>query len=323
MTHINYIERQIIEEMLIRKKTHREIAIILKKDHTVISREINKNSKPYNADRAQLRYEKFLKGKKLKKLDQYPTLKEYVIEQIRKEWSPQEIEWRLKKFEHRKINGLTISHETIYQFIYDNNHRHMKLSQYLRTGRGKRRQWNGRSKRNKINIPDRISIHKRPEEINYRTTEGHWETDLMIFSNNKECLSVDVERKSRYCSINIVANKSSEEKLESIKKTIDDLPGYLFKSITYDNGTENVKHTELKNKYSIDTYFCDPYCSWQKGTVENTNKLLRQYFPRYINLQNITDEDIKIIQNKLNNRPRKCLGYLTPNEVLLGGAFNT
>lgn len=322
MKHINYAERQIIEEMIIRRKTDREIGRILGRDHTVINREIKKNSSPYSADKAQLRYEKYLKGKKIKKLDKYPELKKYVIEKIIKDWSPEEIEGRLKGFEYRRVDGLTISHETIYKFIYDNKNRTLKLSEHLRTGRGKRRQWNGRSKRNKTNIPDRISIHRRPEEISLRKTEGHWETDLMIF-NGRECVSVEEERKSRYCSINIVLDKTAEEKLEAIKKTIDDLPLYLFKTMTFDNGTENVKHRELKENYSIDTYFCDPYCSWQKGSVENTNKLIRQYLPRYTNLQKLTFKDIKIIQNKLNNRPRKCLGYLTPNEILLGGAFNT
>lgn len=320
MEYIKYEERKMIEELLIGRKSCRYIGKYLNKDQTVISREVKKNPKPYNADRAQLRHEKHLKGKKTRKLETNLILKEYVIEKILEDWSPENISGRLKKFEHRKILE-NVSYETIYQFIYSEEGRYLKLASHLRTGRGKRRTWHGRSK-NKIKIPNRISIHKRPENINYRESEGHWETDLMEFKKGKPCLSVQEERKSRYCSINKVLNKSSAEKIEAIKKTIDDLPLYFFKTMTFDNGTENVKHIQLNRDYNIDTYFCDPYCSWQKGSVENTNKLLRQYLPRYINLDNISEERLKEIQNKLNNRPRKCLGYLTPNEILLGGAVN-
>jgi len=323
MKHLSYEERKIIEKMLLDRESRRSIGKRLNRNHTVISEEVrrHKGQLPYSAGRAQLAYEQKLKGKKKKKLETNHKLREYVIEKIRDDWSPEDISKRLEKFEYRKI-GENISYETLYQFIYSKEGRELRLSEHLRTGRGKRRHWSGRMK-NIPRIPERISIHERPEEIEGRKTFGHWESDNMIFSKQKPCLSVELERKSRYCSINKTNSKGSEEKLEAIRKTIDDLPEYLFETMTFDNGTENVKHTELIKLYEIMTYFCDTYCSWQKGSVENINKLIRQYFPRYCNMDNVTDEEIKEVQEKLNNRPRKCLGWLTPKEVLLSGAFNT
>ena len=323
MKHVSYEERKMIEEMLLKKKTHRDIGKYIGRDHTVIDREINRHKGylPYSADRAQLAYERDLKNKRPKKLNTNRILRDYVVRNIMEDWSPEEIAGRLKKYEYR-VTGDTVSHETMYQFIYSKEGRELRLAEHLRTGRGRRRTWSGRAK-NKILIPERISIHQRPIEIETRKTIGHWESDNMIFSNQKPCLSVETERKSRYCSINKTENKSSDEKLDAMKRTIDDLPEYLFRTITFDNGSENVKHIELRDVYEILTFFCDTYCSWQKGTVENTNKLIRQYFPRYINMNNITEERIKEVQGKLNNRPRKCLDYLTPKEVLLGGAFIT
>lgn len=315
MKHLTYHERKIIEEMLLWKHSHRGIGKRLERDHTVISNEIRKNGilSPYNADRAQLRYERHLQGKKKRKLDTNHALRKYVVEKIQEDWSPQQIEGRLKKYEYRSIKE-TISHEAIYQFIFSKEGRTLRLPQHLRTGRGKRRSWTHRKK--KILIPNRVSIHERPPGIDKRTEVGHWESDLMIFSEQRPCVSVEVERVSKICSITKLYNKTDEEKLRALQQTQS---RYLMKSITFDNGTENVKHRELY----IPTYFCDPYKSYQKGLVENTNKLLRQYLPRWTNLSLLSEKDIQFIQDKLNNRPRKSLKFLSPNEFLLCGAFNT
>ena len=315
MKHLTYNERKIIEEMLLWQQSHRSIGKRLGRDHTVISNEIKKNGLlyPYSADRAQLRYERFLRGKKRKKIDEHLELRKYVIEKIQEDWSPQQVEGRLKKYEYRTMKE-TISHETIYQFVFSKEGRALGLPQHLRTGRGRRRTWTHRM--NHTKIPQRISIHERPEAINEQKEMWHWESDLMIFSQQKPCVSVEVERVSKICSITKLNNKTDEEKLRALHKTKED---YAVKSITFDNGTENAKHTELH----IPTYFCDPYKSYQKGLVENTNKLLRQYLPRWTHLSTLTEQDMKNIQDKLNNRPRKSLKFLSPNEFLLCGAFNT
>jgi IS30 family transposase len=322
MKHISYEERKRIEKMLLAGQSHRNIGRDLGRVHTSIDREVARNQghSPYNADRAQLRYERFLQGKKLKKLEQIPELKQYVINQIREELSPQMIAGRLKEYAHRK-HGFQVSHETIYQFVYSREGRSLALPQHLYSRRGRRFSWIHRNK--PLKIPARVSIHERDRIIDLRTRLGDWESDLQIYSGRKPTLSVEAERKSRYISLHKTKDKTAAEKLQAILKTIAALPENLFKTMTFDNGTENVEHLKLRSEHAILTYFCDPYKSWQKGTVENMNKWIRWYLPRDINIDQVTDEEIQIIQNKLNNKPRKCLNYLTPKEVLLGGAFNT
>ena len=132
----------------------------------------------------------------------------------------------------------------------------------------------------------------------------------------KIILSVQSERKSKLIRMHMAANKAAEETANALVRTIESLPSEWFKTMTFDNGGEGVKHTEIKKEYGIETYFCDPFASWQKGGVENANKLIRQYLPRNTDMAKLTDRDIYNIQEKLNNRPRKCLGYLSSNEVI-------
>lgn len=138
----------------------------------------------------------------------------------------------------------------------------------------------------------------------------------MLCRKQREVISVQFERKIKLTRIHKVPNKSAEETETAIRKSIESLPEYFWKSITFDNGGEGAGHLNLKNDFNLKTYFCDPYCSWQKGGVENTNGLLRQYIPKKADLTQYSDKDIYLIQEKLNNRPRKSLNYLTPNEVL-------
>lgn len=326
MKHLSYEERKMIEKLLANKYRVKQIAQASGRDHAVISREISRNGSlyfPYEADKAHLRYKHRLKDKKQKKLDRNSLLQEYVIKKIEEDLSPEQIAGRIKKYEHRKL-GEKISHETIYAFIYSPEGRNLRLFTHLRTKRPHRIQKH--SKRKSSGIPERISIHNRPEEIQFKKTLGNWESDLMSYSKQKAALSVQYERKIQLLRIHVVQNKSAEENNRAITESIDSLPLYLWESITYDNGKENAKHTELRDNFDLQTYFCDPYCSWQKGGVENINKLLRQYLPRYINLSELTEEEITEIQEKLNNRPRKSLNYLTPNEMLMkhtSGAFTT
>jgi len=314
MKYLTYDDRKIIEKLLNKNLSYRTIGRTICRSHTTISDEVKLNSGQlgYSAERAQYYHEKrqLNKGNK-RKLKTNERLREYVIDMLQKDWSPEEISGRLKEYPDEEIGY--ICHETIYEYIYSIEGVRLKLYLLLRRYKPKRTKWHSRNK-NKIGIPKRTSIHDRPDGINEKAEVGHWETDSMIFSQQKGILSVQVERKTKLTRLHKCPNKTAIETLEAIIKTIDSVPLKYILSITYDNGSENVKHTELREMFGIETYFCDPYCSWQKGLVENTNMFIRQYLPKNAPIDSITDEEIYEIQEKLNNRPRKCLKYMTPNE---------
>jgi IS30 family transposase len=312
---LKFYDRQKLEYWLKTKQSLRTIAKIMRRDHSILVRELKRNSdgnrKKYRADTAQRLSEKRRFKQHKGKLDKYPELKEYVVEGLKKEWSPDVIAGKLKTGNANQ----TISHESIYHYIYNKDGRYEKLYQYLRQGQPKRHKLHSR-KRCKLSIPERKSIHLRPNYINERKRYGDWESDSVIFSKQKTILSVQSERKSKLIRMHRAVNKTAEETKDAIIKTAESVSKDIFLTITFDNGTEGVRHTEIKKEYGIDTYFCDPFASWQKGGVENANKLIRHYLPRKTDMSKLTDDDIYEIQEKLNNRPRKCLNYLSPNEVI-------
>jgi IS30 family transposase len=248
--------------------------------------------------------------KKRTKLEISPGLKLYIVcKIICEQWSPEQIDRVLRIKSGGKV---VLSHESIYQFIYSPEGRKLKLYKYLRRKKKPMRQPFGTRKKRFI-IRDRVSIHRRHDKINSRKEFGHWETDLMIFSNQKFVLAVTVERLTRYCIVSILPNKTAIQMKHALYRVILDSGQQNVKSITFDNGTENVLHHELKHEFpGLETYFCDPYCSWQKGLVENTNGLLRQYFPRTIELGTFSQQDMDSVVYKINNRPRKCLRFISP-----------
>lgn len=313
--NLTFYDRQKFEYWLRTKQSLRAIAKIMRRDHTVLMRELKRNGygvrKKYRANIAQRMFEQRVHKQHRGKLDKYPELKECVVDGLKKEWSPNVIAGKLKIGNAKH----TISHESIYHYIYNKDGRYEKLYQYLRQAQSKRHKLHSR-KKTKLRIPERISIHLRPEHINDRERYGDWESDSVIFSNQKTILSVQSERKSKLIRMHKATDKSAEETRNALVKTAESVPKDLFLTITFDNGTEGAKHTEIKKEYDIDTYFCDPFASWQKGGVENANKLIRHYLPRKTDLSQLTDRDIYEIQEKLNNRPRKCLNYLSPNEVI-------
>jgi len=309
-----FYERQKLEYLLRTKQSLRKISKIMRRTHTILSREIRRNGtnrQKYRADTAQRLCEKRKHKQHKGKLDKYPELKEYVVSGLKKEWSPDVIAGKLK-IEGKKE---TISHESIYHYIYNKEGRYEGLHKYLRSAKLRRQKRYSR-KYCKLHIAERKSIHDRPGYIAERKRYGDWESDSVIFSQQKTALSVQSERKSKLIRMHKVANKTAEETKYALIKTVESLHNELFKTITFDNGLENVKHTEIKKEYGVKTYFCDPFASWQKGGVENANKLIRYYLPRKTDLSKLTDRDIYDIQEKLNNRPRKCLNYQTPNEVI-------
>jgi len=329
MKHFTLADREILKDLLQRGMSYRGIGQRLNKSHTSISDEVKRNKSSAGQYRSIEAHKKAFcrknQRKKRTKLEISPGLKIYIVQKILcEQWSPEQIDRVLRI----KSGGtVVISHESIYQFIYSPEGRKLKLYQYLRRKKKPIRQSFGTRKKRFI-IRDRVSIHRRYEKINKRQEFGHWETDLMIFSNQKFVLAVTVERLSRYTIATILPNKTAIEMKQALYRVILDSGQQNVKSITFDNGTENVLHHELKHEFpGLETYFCDPYCSWQKGLVENTNGLLRQYFPRSIDLGRLSQRDMDITVSKINNRPRKCLRFTTPSLAFSllsqNGRFNT
>lgn len=308
-------DRQMLEYWLRSQLSLRAIGKAMHRAHTIVSREIKRNGagnrKRYRADVAQRLFEKRRHQQHKGKLDKHPELKQRVIEGLKNEWSPDVIAGKLKTSGEK----LTISHESIYHYIYNKDGRYERLYQYLRQGQPKRHTLHSRKKCT-LSIPERKSIHLRPAITDERKRYGDWESDSVIFSKQKTILSVQSERKSRLIRLHKAVDKTAEETVNALVQTAESVPKDLFLTLTFDNGGEGALHTEIKKEYGVETYFCDPYASWQKGGVENANKLIRYYLPRNTDLSKLTDRDIYEIQEKLNNRPRRCLGYQTPNEVI-------
>lgn len=318
--NFTYFEREKLEYLLRSKQSLRRIAKVMRRNVSIISREIRRNGfgrKTYRADVAQRKYEQRKHEQHVGKLDKHPELREYVESRLQEDWSPEQIAGRLSESPPAELAGLKISHESIYFWIFEKSEKHKKLHKHLRTRRDKRRR-QGKRKHKKTAIPGKISIHARPETVDAKVRIGDWESDTVEFTRTQKnpYLSVQYERKSQLVRIHKVPTKHAEETLNALYQTIESLPQDLFHTMTFDNGSEGAKHQELTDAYGIETYFCDPYCSWQKGGVENMNKLLRQYLPRKTDMNVVSDEHLHTIQEKLNNRPRKSLNYLTPNEFI-------
>ena len=314
MQILTQYEREKIEFYLKLKWGPREIGRRLKRDHGVISREIKRNSKDgkYIAAVAQKRADFKARKTNKRKLESNEQLHNWVEKKLKTGWSPKLIAGRLKKQPPPELNGDSVSHEQIYEYIYEGEGRWDGWWHYLHRARPKRRQRRSRKQQAKTLIKQRISIDQRPETINSRVRFGDWESDLALFKKQKSALSVQYERKAMLTRIHKVQNKSAEENEQAIRKTRDTLPEYFFKSMTFDNGLENTCHTSL----GIDTFFCDPFSAWQKGGVENTIGVIRRYLPRDADISKITEEEIEAVQETINNRPREKLNYLTPNEVI-------
>jgi transposase, IS30 family len=312
-------EREKIETWLRMKKEKSWIAGKLNRDYSIIKREIKRNSGeclPYVAAVADRLAGKRARKTNIRKLDKPKNieLKKFVEEKLEEDYSPEQITGILKEYPRENIPE-TISHESIYDYVYHHAEKQKELYKHLRTGRKKRQRKFSRKKQ-KNTIKNRVSIHLRPGEISEKKEYGHWENDLMEFGRvQKEVLSVKYERKAMLCRLHKLKSKKAEENENSILETIESFPLYWFQSVTRDNGKENANHEKTLDDFGVPTYFCDPYASWQKGGIENLNKLIRQYLPKKCDFAKISDRDIFEIQEKLNNRPRKSNNFLTPNEV--------
>src|SRR5918992_3605402 len=241
------------------------------------------------------------------------TLRGFVLEKLKLGWSPQQISGRLKKEITAGVRPKReyINHESIYQFLYDPAQEDEKLWEYLPRGHRKRRRWLGRRSRS-VHIPNWVSIRHRPAEIGNREEFGHWEGDTIVGDRHKAGIHTEVERVSRLVFADKVPKIRAKETSAVQLFLFNRLPKLARKSTTLDNGSEHYLHTRLQEELGMQTYFADPYCSWQRGTNESTNGLIRRYFPKRTDFHLVSQEAVNEVVARLNSTPRKVLGYQTP-----------
>jgi len=243
----------------------------------------------------------------------------WTVKRLVRGWSPEQISGRMKLIFKNDFE-MRIVPETIYSFVYLDEFKHRKFWQYFPRAHKKRGQKGGR-KVFSDSIINRLSIHDRPEIVSQNIEFGHFEGDSVVGLNHKSGVHTEVERLSRMYFATKVNSINSKEALEAQIKMFSTLPRNTVKSVTLDNGRENHLHYKL-NKFGIKTYFADPYSSWQRGSNEYHNGLLRRYFPKKTDFTKVTQKDIDECVWEINNRPRKCLGYFTPFEVFLAKLNN-
>lgn len=322
-TKLTFSERKLISFWRKENISLRECGRRLGRSHSTVVRELKRNSfkgiiyEPLHAqNRAEERKAHAWKAKHPLK---NPLLYGYITKRLRWGWSPEVISGRLRSVEHPGDSHFRICPETIYRFCYHQRFQREGLNwwEYLRRKQKKRKKQNGRSV-HRLRIPDRVSIHERPEIVNQRTEFGHWEGDTLVGLGRKHGLHTAYERLSSLIRLTKMADLTALSSLKAQETIYGNLPSLARKSTTLDNGHEHVLHTELKLKLGIQTYFADPYSAWQRGGNENANLWIRYYFPKGTDFRTISQEELKDVEDELNNRPRKRLGYRTPLEV-----FNT
>ena len=315
--HLTEEERDMIAVFRAKGISFSGIAQKIGRHKSTICRELNRNAPSVHKgyylshkaqERADNRWAITHKRERLKSRE----VRKYVEDRLKKGWSPEIIAGRISIDK----TGESISHEAIYQYIYEEK---KELIAYLVRRHRKRMEKGHSRKHQKSHIPNRVSISERPEVVNKRKRIGDWENDLMVSRQSTSVLNVLADRKSRYALITKLAQKTAEVTKWSVIRALIKYPA---QTITYDNGSENTKHEEINKILDIKSYFCNPYHSWEKGTVENTIGLIRRWLPKKTDLAQISETEIMKIQKWLNNRPRKCLSYKTPLEVfVLTGGF--
>lgn len=307
----------------------RAIARELKRSHSTIIAELKNNSfcaesgTYYVAIHAQAKAEERAKKARRRHPLKDPATYSYVLEHLKMGWSPEQVSGRLRKEAGKQVICL----ETIYTFVYTPENKRFALWEYLPRKQKKRKKKHGR-RAHKVKISDRVSIHKRPAQVETRKAPGHWEGDTVEGKGHRTGIWVGVERMFKLTRARKLARVNSEEAIQAQREIFSSLPRPLRKTLTLDNGRENYLHSKLK-ELGINTFFCDPYASYQKGTVENTNGLIRRYLPKGTDFADLTQEELDDMVEEINNRPKKALNYSTPNEVLeyylkdMGGRIQT
>ena len=319
-THFTLEERKYLQQLLSEGYSFRKIAAILERSPSTISREVNRNkakykphNKPdnkywYNHWRAQNLYIRRRREQVRAALQPGTAQWDYIVTNLQLYWTPEEIAGRAKLEE-----DFSISYNTIYRAV-DSGLIPKAIKKFMRfkSKRNKKRRKDDKRGR----ISDTVSISERPEEVETRLTFGHWEGDTVLGKRKTGCIGTLVERASGFTLAFKLDNAKAENFNKAAVKAFSSLPKILKKTLTVDNGTEFMLHKELAKALDMDIYFCDPYSPWQRGSNENTNGLLRQFFPKNTSFKDVSDEQISIALDLINNRPRKRFGFRSPAEVL-------
>jgi IS30 family transposase len=314
---LSLAEREEISRGVVSGRSLRSIAASLNRAPSTISREINRNGdrQQYRANVAdQAAWDRAHRPKTCK-LTRNPALARIVASKLQLEWSPRQIAGWLKRT-YPDDETYQVSHETIYRtlFIQARGALKKELLQHLRRTRRMRRSRHHTQKTaDRGQLTDVVSIRERPAEAEDRAVPGHWEGDLLFGSKNSQIATL-VERHSRYVLLARVTSKDTETVINALIKQAHKLPRELYKSLTWDRGKEMADHKRFTLDTDIQVYFCDPKSPWQRGSNENTNGLLRQYFPKGMDLSNVHQNRLNAVARRLNERPRETLNFETPAE---------
>ena len=329
-THLTEQERYVISHLTCAGFSLREIGRRINRNHATVSRELKRNDDPVYKNTVYWYYWTHPEALKRRHKTRHhrrrsnKRLVNYVQRKLRDDWSPEIIAAKLK-IDYPHDATMRISHESIYHWIYLEARGGGTLYQHLRRKRKKRRRQNRYGSGRRF-IPGRVSISQRPAIVETRERFGDWEGDTIEGKKSTGYMATHVERKSRYVMAAKLTRKTAESlTLQSIK-AFRRIPKKMRKTLTVDNGKEFSYFKEIEKKTGLSVYFADPYSAWQRGTNENTNGLLRQYFPKGTDFRTVTKEAVAFAVKKLNHRPRKCLDYRTPHEVFWktsNGALST
>lgn len=311
--HLNSEERDLIAVLKSKGYSLRAMAKKLQRDPGTLSRELRRNAPPVHQgyylshkahDRALKRNQESHQRARLKSAE----LRCYVSQKLQNDWSPELIAGRW----NRCHPSLAISHEAIYQWVYSDA-RHL-IPHLVRAHKKRLRRGYSRKHR-KTHIPERVSIQSRPKNVEERRQSGHWETDTAVSRQSRAALQISVERKTRYTKLAKLCSKAARPMSNALNRRLSRLPQTLRRTITYDNGSENVEHVRTNRILGTQSYFCEPFHSYEKGTVENTVGIVRRFFPKKTDFAIIQPVIIKRLERWINHRPRKCLNFQTPAEV--------
>lgn len=307
--HLTYAERKLIGVLRLQRKSIAEIATILGRSRSTIYRELKRfpHHGNYEASRVDARANRMHRKQRRPYKMMVPEIAAYVKAGLEKLWSPEQIAGRLR----REGRRFSISHQCIYDWLYRDKKSGGTWCRFLRINRRKRRSVRGRSC-----IPNRRGIELRPKNVNSRRYFGDWEGDTVLGKLNTGAVVSMVERKSLFTMVGLLKSKNSEKVNAALIRLFSEYPALPRRTLTLDNGTEFSGHEALGKALGLDVYFAAPQAAWQRGLNENTNGLIRQYLPRRSDFRLVTPERVAEIQQSLNNRPRKKLGYRTPMEAM-------
>lgn len=317
-THLTPRERYVISHLNVAKFSVREIARRLGRHHTTISRELKRNGPTYSGG---VYWYYFIESSIEKKRHQarcfrrqnHAPLVEYIEDKLKTDWPPEVISQRLRA-EFPQDETMRISHETIYRWVFLDAQQGGTLFRHLR----RRHKFRRRQKRygaGRRFIPGRVGIEERPEVVADRSRFGDWEGDLVLGRRGSGAIATHVERKSRFLIATLLPDRKANTFNTAAIPVYKELPKHLCRTLTLDNGKEFSQFKDLETQTGLSVFFADAYSSWQRGTNENTNGLLRFYFPKGMNFKRISAVAFAKAVRRINNRPRKCLGYRTPQEV--------